>query len=62
MKYKFILLYLFILLNSCTSYNSKEISSNYPILEKFTNSGFTLIFNNNLYKDKVITKKLMKET
>ena len=58
MKYKFILLYLFILLNSCTSYNSKEISSNYPILEKFTNSGFTLIFNNDLYKDKVITKKI----
>ena len=58
MKYKFILLYLFILLTSCTSYNSKEISSNYPILEKFTNSGFTLIFNNDLYKDKVITKKI----
>ena len=58
MKYKFILLYLFILVNSCTSYNSKEISSNYPILEKFTNSGFTLIFNNDLYKDKVITKKI----
>ena len=58
MKYKFILLYLFILLNSCTSYDSKEISSNYPILEKFTNSGFTLIFNNDLYKDKVITKKI----
>ena len=58
MKYKFILLYLFILINSCTSYNSKEISSNYPILEKFTNSGFTLIFNNDLYKDKVITKKI----
>ena len=58
MKYKFILLYLFILLNSCTSYNSKEISSNYPILEKFTNSGFTLIFNNDLYKNKIITKKI----
>ena len=58
MKYNFILLYLFILLNSCTSYNSKEISSNYPILEKFSNSGFTLIFNNDLFKDKVITKKI----
>ncbi|MBD1161294.1 hypothetical protein IDH30_03290 [Pelagibacterales bacterium SAG-MED15] len=58
MKYKFILLYLFILLNSCTSYNSKKISTNYPILEKFNNSGFTLIFNNDLYKDKVITKKI----
>ena len=35
-----------------------NIQSDIPILEKFSNSGFTLIFNEKLYKDKIINKKL----
>ena len=35
-----------------------NIQSDKLILEKFSNSGFTLIFNEKLYKDKIINKKL----
>ena len=57
MKYNFFFIFLVIFLHSCTSKNM-NIQSDKPILEKFSNSGFTLIFNEKLYKDKIINKKL----
>ena len=57
MKYNFFFIFLVIFLHSCTSKNM-NIQSDKLILEKFSNSGFTLIFNEKLYKDKIINKKL----
>ena len=58
MKYNFILIGIFLSLISCTGISNKKISSNLPILEKFNNSGFTLIYENKLFQNKIINKKI----
>ena len=57
MNYKIILLLLFFL-NSCI--NNTVYNINEPIKKKtkFSNSGFTLIYEENLYLDKIINKKM----
>ena len=57
MKYNFFLILLIVLITSCTSNNYKTVNVD-PILEKFSNNGFTLIYNDNLYNDKIISKKM----
>ena len=58
MNYKIIIFLLF-LLTSCTQ---KDLSQNYKkkiiFSEAFTNTGFALIFNDNLKKQKIISKKM----
>ncbi len=57
MKYNFFLILLIVLITSCASNNYKTVNVD-PILEKFSNNGFTLIYNDNLYNDKIISKKM----
>lgn len=55
MKYKIILLLLFFLA-SCTT--NQQIQNDGLIIEKFSNSGFTLIYDPLLYENKTINKKM----
>ena len=55
MKYKIILLLLFFLA-SCTT--NQQIQNDALIIEKFSNSGFTLIYDPLLYENKTINKKM----
>ena len=55
MKYKIILFLLFFLA-SCTT--NKQIQNDALIIEKFSNSGFTLIYDPLLYENKTINKKM----
>ena len=48
---------LIVLITSCTSNNYKTVNVD-PILEKFSNNGFALIYNDKLYNDKIISKKM----
>ena len=57
MKYNFFLILLIVLITSCTSNNYKTVNVD-PILEKFSNNGFALIYNDKLYNDKIISKKM----
>ena len=55
MKYKIILLLLFFLA-SCTT--NQQIQNDGLIIEKFSNSGFALIYDPLLYENKTINKKM----
>ena len=55
MKYKIILFLLFFLA-SCTT--NKQIQNDALIIEKFSNSGFALIYDPLLYENKTINKKM----
>ena len=57
MKYNFFLILLIVLITSCTSNNYKTVNVD-PILEKFSNNGFALIYSDKLYNDKIISKKM----
>ena len=57
MKYNFFLILLIVLITSCTSNKYKTVNVD-PILEKFSNNGFALIYNDKLYNDKIISKKM----
>ena len=57
MKYNFFLILLIVLITSCASNNYKTVNVD-PILEKFSNNGFALIYNDKLYNDKTISKKM----
>ena len=57
MKYNFFLILLIVLITSCASNNYKTVNVD-PILEKFSNNGFALIYNDKLYNDKIISKKI----
>ena len=57
MKYNFILILLIVLITSCASNNYKTVNVD-PIFEKFSNNGFALIYNDKLYNDKTISKKM----
>ena len=48
----------FILLNSCTSTTLKENKTSFLLDNPFTNKGFALIYNDNYYKNKIISKKI----
>ena len=55
---KLLILYCLILLNNCTATTStKNISSN-SLGNPFLNKGFSLIYNDKFYYDKVISKKI----
>lgn len=57
MKYNFFLILLIVIITSCASNNYKTVNVD-PILEKFSNNGFALIYNDKLYNDKIISKKM----
>ena len=57
MKYNFFLILLIVLITSCAPNNYKTVNVD-PIFEKFSNNGFALIYNDKLYNDKTISKKM----
>ncbi len=58
MKFNFFLVFCLFFVQSCANYNNPTLSKSDVIIEKFSNSGFAIIYNDNLYKEKIITKKL----
>ena len=48
---------LIVLITSCAPNNYKTVNVD-PIFEKFSNNGFALIYNDKLYNDKIISKKM----
>ena len=57
MNFKIIFIFL-ILLTSCVNNTNKQPSEILSINNKFYNSGFTLIYDDNLYFEKIINKKM----
>ncbi len=56
MNFKIIFILIFIFLTSCEQkYSNLEYSSNF---ESFSNKGFALIYEDDLYKNKIINKKI----
>ena len=59
MNYKnFVILFLILLLTGCNEYGLNEKSINQPSILKYKNSGFALVYDDKLKKDKKITKKI----
>ena len=57
MKFKFLLICLFLLVG-CKTTTEYSIKNKKIFTDKFTNSGFTLIYDDKLYESKIIGKKL----
>ncbi len=58
MNYKIVILLLFLTF-SCTNQNIvKKKAANNIIFQEYSNNGFTLIYSNDLFKNKIINKKL----
>tara|TARA_A100001011_G_scaffold393686_1_gene484192 strand:+ start:1125 stop:1880 length:756 start_codon:yes stop_codon:yes gene_type:complete len=57
MIYKFLIFVFLILLNNCSNTSITKKDNNI-INKRYSNKGFTLIYNENLYKDKIISKKI----
>ena len=58
MNYKYILIILFFVISGCTAYNvdnNETISLN---KNNFRNKGFALVYNDKLFKNKIISKKM----
>ena len=56
MNYKFILFFVFIFLYSCENKSSKiKYTNNF---ELYSNNGFALIYNDKLYKNRIVSKKI----
>ena len=59
MFYKKIFLFLFIIfISNCASINQTKIQSTQFLEDPFINKGFALIYNENLLKEKIISKKI----
>ena len=59
MNFNFFLAFIFLLVTSCTTetFNKKELSE--PIIiQKYSNNGFALIYTEELFKNKIVSKKL----
>ena len=59
MKYNKLLLVLLFLINGCSSYTTDQTEIvNIIKQNNFSNTGFALIYNDDLYKKKIVSKKL----
>ena len=58
MSYKFLLIVLFIFLLGCEQNNLNKNAVNQEIMTKYKNSGFALVYNPMLKKEKKISKKI----
>ena len=59
MNYRLFLIFVFLFLASCANQNlSDKKISNDVIFSKYSNDGFTLVYNADLYKNKTVNKKL----
>ena len=58
MNYKFLLILLVLFLNSCMPIESAKLSKKKVIIESFSNKGFALVYDDNLFQKKIINKKI----
>ena len=58
MSFRVYFIFIYLFLYSCTEYNNVQINSNNIGKEVFKNKGFALVYDENLYKDKTISKKI----
>ncbi len=59
MKCKSLFLIIFLFFSSCTNQNLNKKSVLEPLIfQKYSNNGFTLVYSEDLYKKKVVNKKL----
>ena len=58
MNYKLLLSLICLLLYSCAENTLNKTTKNNFIINKFSNSGFALIYSDNLFKNKIVDKKI----
>ena len=59
MNYKVFFIIFFIFISSCANQNlNKKKNSETVIFHKYSNNGFTLVYNDQLYKKRIVSKKL----
>ncbi len=58
MNYKFLLIIFIFFLNACIETNNIKFSKKTDIIESFSNSGFALVYSDDLFKKKIINKKI----
>jgi len=59
MSYRIFFIFFFIIISSCTNQNFNNGTVSDPIIFKtYSNNGFTLIYTDDLYKSKIVNKKL----
>ena len=59
MNYRNFLIFILLFFSSCVNQNySKKINTEQLILQKYSNNGFTLIYSEKLFKNKIVNKKL----
>jgi hypothetical protein len=52
------LIFLYLIFTNCTTDNLRKNQPNYSIVNNYSNKGFALIYNENLYNNKVVSKKI----
>ena len=57
MNYKILIIFFFLILNNCTSIDLDNTNSKIPN-DRFSNKGFALVYNNELYTSKKVSKKI----
>ena len=55
---KFLVIFLFLFLSNCINDNLSINTNNQPLNKDYSNKGFALIYNDDLFKQKIISKKL----
>ena len=60
MNYRYLLLVIFLVLNSCAEYMVKDDNKPITSISKsfFLNKGFTLVYEDSLFNDKIIKSKI----
>ena len=58
MKYKLFFFVIFAFLNSCVDTSDVKFKKDNLILDKFSNKGFALIYDESLVEQKIINKKI----
>ena len=58
MSYKYFFIFIFIIINGCSTYNIANNEIKIFDKNSFKNRGFALIYNDYLYKQKIISKKI----
>ena len=58
MNYKFVIILLVLLLSSCMPIENAKLSKKKVIIESFSNKGFALVYDDNLFQKKIINKKI----
>ena len=57
MSYRFFLIFIFLLIVSCANQNLNKKISDPIIHQNYSNKGFTLVYTDELYKNKTVNKK-----